>query len=131
MRVVIQKLDQPSRSGKIYSTKVMQDALTKCANKIVVGTYGYPRSPVDSTAISIDEISHTVNNLRIEDGALVGDVHVLDTPRGAVLRQIMSESELEFRLMGVGTTEALEDGHLNVSRFDLIAICATLPDVTP
>lgn len=128
MRVVIQKLDQPSRSGKIYSTKVMQDALIQCTNKIVVGTCGYP---VDSTEISIDEISHTVNNLRIEDGALVGDVHVLDTPRGAVLRQIMSESELEFRLMGMGKIETLEDGHLNVSSFDLIAICAALPDVTP
>lgn len=108
--VKIQKLDEANRNGRIYSTEAVQEALDKIDQRHVFGTIGYPNTGTyiqDNTGIPLHEVSHMANNLRIEDGYLVGDIKVLETPKGNILSQLIEDGvETAFRTLGYANVDA-------------------------
>jgi len=104
----IQQLNVPNKNKQIYLTETMRRALNNPRLRLgVSGRLGMPNpdkfsfqhlSIIDYLRVAEDTRSHVTTNLRIEDGWLVGDVEVLDTPQGSILKDIMEVQKMIFRL---------------------------------
>jgi hypothetical protein len=104
--VKIQIADVPNRNGRIYPTSVLTEVIKAAGERKILGGMGVSNNPMVGPDIS--NISHSVSNLRIEAGWLVGDVTVLDTPQGKILEDCIDS--LDFRMMGYGSIYTTSDG---------------------
>lgn len=118
MKKRIIKLDETSAVGNHYTTEVMQKALDALAGKQLLGTLCIGEI---STIIDLADVSHVVDNLAIEDGYLVGEITILDTPRGSALKALREDA---YRFAPCGTGIRDEDG--KIRDFTLTSISATL-----
>lgn len=96
MKVVLKQLGTPNKNGVVYSEQAMQEAIQKLDGKPVIGRLGTG----DFGSIDAAEIATVVSNIRIEDGAAVGDAIIMQTPGGNELNAILDE--VVFRLAGTG-----------------------------
>lgn len=115
--VTILKADVPNANGRIYPRETVEEMVKQCAanQNRIFGTIGMP----EGNGLNIAEISHTVNNLRItESGDLIGDVMVLSTPKGEVMKELLAHGTYDYRTAGIGKID--ENGV--VSDFRLISI---------
>lgn len=107
--VTILKADQPNLNGHVYQRAVLEKMITEIQNDPgkrgrVFGTIGMP----EGISLQIDKISHSVNNLRItEDGDVLGDVVILNTPAGQLAQGMLGQDgknplNLSFRTAGIG-----------------------------
>jgi hypothetical protein len=95
------------------------ESLSRKANEgFLCGEFGYP----DSFDVSLSNVSHTIKNIRIEKDELVGDITILDTPKGKVLKSFIEAGcEMVFRPRSTGI---LEDGYVKIKQiftFDAIS----------
>ncbi len=76
------------------------------------------------TTMNLDRVSHTITNIRIVDGDLIGDIDFLKTPMGIIASTFVNEGvNLKTSIRAVGTVNkeyAVED--LLVYGFDFIAV---------
>lgn len=99
--VKIQQADVKNNRGRIWPLSILCEV---CEMKRIFGTVnGYLNINPDSALMGpeIYEISHTVDNLRIQDGWLVGDVEILDTAFGELLGRLLTSAKCNFVLRGV------------------------------
>ena len=82
--VKILELNVPSsRSGFVYNTSVMQKAIDELneTQRQIVAAVELPRSGPITFSVPMEDITHMVSNVRIEDNFLVADVRKLETPK--------------------------------------------------
>lgn len=83
---------------KVYQEYYVQEALDKLIKPEVLGEISPRNSPVDLT-----RVSHQFTELKIEDGYLVGNLCVLDTPCGNILRELIEAGvKTKFAIRGLG-----------------------------
>ena len=100
--VRICQADVPNKNNRTYSTEALQNAVDKLPRPELLGTIGMPVSD----KVDLFNVSHSVSNLRLEDGYLVGTMKVLETPQGKMLKELLSTPpSLDFRLAGVGKVD--------------------------
>ena len=112
-------------SGNIYPESVMEIAIHELdqEGRQLFGTIGMPDYNPDKVYLDISERSHEIKNLRIVDNDLLGDIYLLNTPKGKLLWEMMQEIEVEFRLASLVDSEQIRGvGH--VSRFQFLGIHA-------
>lgn len=64
--------------------------------------------------------------MKIEDGYLIGTVHILNPQNGKHLKEIVSAGvDIEYSTMGTGTVTKNPDGTKTVSDYSLIYINVT------
>jgi hypothetical protein len=88
---IVLLFDCKDRTGRTYSKDEILSEISKNNTSFygILGTeYGFP--------ISMDKISHSISNLRLEGNDLVGDIDILDTPMGNMLFQ-MTKMGVKFR----------------------------------
>ena len=113
-------LDVPNKNNRIYTTQAVYNALTRLP-KMVVGEFG----PSDGAqAIDLGKVSHRVDNLRIEDGYLVGDVTTMKTPMGIELDKILDK--VDFRPRSAAIVMLGEEGVLTITDLTIISIDAVM-----
>lgn len=121
---VIVEADVPNKNGRIYPRAVLEQMIKDVEDKMspprVFGAIGMP----ESVSIDLSMVSHTVSNLRItEDGKVLGDVMILNTPRGKIMEKILeAEPNRQFRIAGIGKLEDNDDGTTTVTDFRLLSI---------
>lgn len=87
--VKICEVDVPNKNGRVHTRKMLE-SLTGL--KEVYGGIGMQE------AVSPDKASHSLDNLRIENGFLVGNMTVLKTPEGKILSDILKAGiNVDFR----------------------------------
>lgn len=140
MKVVIAIADVPNLNNRVYSHAALEHVCATYANRECFGMLGMPECPpvaptpesaeedpdtfLSGMTVPPDRVSHTVTNLRMEDGKLVGDVAVLSTPMGVIVRQLLDENvPLQFRTAGIGNFNRVGD-HIEVTDFHLASINA-------
>ena len=95
--VKILPIDRPNWNGRIYSQSVVESAIAKCKSPV----YGHCDSNIGQ--VDLEKVSHITENLRIENGWLVGDVKFLGTPKGKILKEIYEPSNMmKFVVAGHG-----------------------------
>lgn len=91
------KADVPNLNGHVYPREVMEKAIEQLREDIeakrVLGRVGTQQPP----KMRINDASHMVVGLRMEDDRLQADIEVLDTPRGRILQQWL-DAKLDITL---------------------------------
>lgn len=74
----------------------------------VMPTEGYT---ADYATVNMDKVSHTVDRLWFEDGAIMAEMSVLGTPQGDILREALDSESIfgEFKPSPI-MTGTVEDG---------------------
>ena len=110
--VKICQADVPNKNNRVYPASVLETVAQ--SQKPILGTVGIP----EGWEIPLDQISHQVTNLRIEDGYLVGNVTILETEAGKAAEALLSSASPDFRMRGTGLVS--KDGV--ISDYELISI---------
>jgi hypothetical protein len=86
------------RIGRIYK----QEDLEASVKKLASGVYGEIGQGVE-LRLSPDRISHIVENIRFEDGKMIGTVRTLDTPTGNIVHEMdAAKVGLRTAIRGIG-----------------------------
>lgn len=114
-RVKILTLGSPNANGRIYTHKVAETIVKENLDALL-GEF----APV-GTSVNLQNVSHTISNLAIEGDGLYGDVHIMSTQAGRLLKELLTaEDNIGFRPRGTGFVS--DDGV--VSEYKLVAIDA-------
>jgi hypothetical protein len=103
MKVEVCKFDVPTRTKRIYSRALLQREADRMQESIrsrsCIGTLGVP----DSGTIQFRDASHIITAMHFEDGALMAEIEILNTPAGRVLKSMIdSKVAVVFRPFGIG-----------------------------
>lgn len=95
LTVNVLKLGTPSKTGRIYTKEVIEEAIQKFnENKTKFGVLGQDGIGQAQPYINLGEISHKVENLRIEEDYVKADIEPLDTPYGKTLQTLLENTKL-------------------------------------
>lgn len=126
MKVEIATADVPNLNNRVYTRAALENACTEFQGKECLGMLGMPEYTGlgDECAVDMNRVSHVVTNLRMEDDRLIGDVRVLDTPCGNIVRQLIEAGATPmFRSAGIGNIKQVGD-HFEVTDFRLVSVNA-------
>lgn len=104
-------IGQPSFSGLVYP-RPMIEAIVAEFNTGKLPLFGGIGSLTDegNTRLNLTMMSHIVTKLEVRDDELWATVQTLDTPRGTLARQLISESSDSIALRACGNGTISEDG---------------------
>lgn len=112
---------KPNKNGHIYPKEVIEEIVEKFNNleKPMFGHLGYPSTTIFDIDDTTQQPSHKITSVREEDVNLIGDIEILDTPNGDILKSIIDGSVIRPLVEG----SVNEDGTINVTKirsFDVI-----------
>lgn len=119
MNVTLLVLDEPSESGRIYTTEAIQKAISKL-NGGLLGTIGN----TTSARVNPESVGFAVSDIRIEGNQLIGKITPLQTPAGQIVQKIITDGIVAFSPVGTGVIN--EDG--TVTDYNFISVSAILAD---
>ena len=122
LTVRIAQADVPNLNGRVYPRNVLEQVAKDVQQKDPARVFGTIGMPIGAN-LDISNISHSVSNLRLDDeGYLIGDVMILETPQGEIMKRIMAaDMSRSFRVAGIGKL-AEHDGITEVVDFRLLSI---------
>ena len=109
--VVLLPLDVKNANGRIYDQAAAEKILGDIAGKKIpmYGELGYP----ETFDISLSNVSHIVEIVRLENNRILGDIKILETPSGKILEN--SLPHYVFRPRSAGSIQ--ENGIVDISKF--------------
>lgn len=116
--VKILPIDRPNWNGRFYSQNVVESAITKCKPPV----FGHLDSNMGQ--VDLEKVSHITENLRIEDGWLVGEVKVLGTPNGKILKEIYEKPTDIVKFVIAGHGNISKDGVVTDFVLSSVNACA-------
>lgn len=122
IKLKLLNFETPNRNGRIMSEKVCKKAIEEYINShkehddIMLGCLnsGYPEQ--QSPYVNLGEVSHRVDDLYIENEALMANCTLLDTPNGKLIKQIGLE---HFAPQVVGNGEVLFGEFVNYKLYHI------------
>lgn len=122
--VCLLKFGELSSNGTYYTKQAVKQFI-KDRSKSSVPLFGGVEDSVDTqnASISMNNISHEIKNLRIDDNMLKGDVRILDTMMGKALGDALLGNDIGIALRGYG--DVGEDGKVNNLKVISFDICKT------
>lgn len=111
-----------NKNDRIYRISNV-DLSSICSNGYVYGEMGFP----DRFEVSLQNVSHMITDLKIENSVLYGKVKILDTPKGKILKELVDNNLIVFRPRGMGTVNA--DG--TISNYKLHTFDAINKELDP
>ena len=124
----VQVADQPNLNNRVYTKDVLKNIVEKFKTQKhpLLGTIGMVEFTKMPDAI-LDPclVSHTVEDLRLEDDVLIADIQVLQTPMGNELANIIDSDNIAFRMAGTATTNTNDKNVITINDdYNLLAINA-------
>jgi hypothetical protein len=122
VRGILQKASEQNQNGRVYSRKLLERETDKYRELIddrrALGELDHPESSV----VNLQNVSHNVKKVWWEGDNLLGDVEVLGTPAGNILRELFKSGiTLGISSRGMGTTREHEGKTLVNDDFELVA----------
>jgi hypothetical protein len=134
------RCDVPTQNGRKYSRALYEREVAKLQENIKRRRmFGELDHPADGKTM-LNRVSHIVTKLEVaDDGRVIGEAEILDTPSGKTLKAILSAgAEAGVSSRGFGSTKSLKDGSTEVGddfvlrTFDFVADPAMMtayPDI--
>lgn len=98
----ILKVDEVNSNGRLIPRNVVEKYLDTYDGRDIICTY----SASSDEFVDISEASHVLKNLRLEGNYLCGDIEILNTPFGNILRESFGSVSFPASFMGsVSTTD--------------------------
>lgn len=106
-------------NGNMYSDECLQSIAEQINSRTI--RFGELNAIEFSKEINMKNLSHEVSNAKVENGSIIIDINILDTPQGNIIKELLSnDSHVTFGCRGFGDI----DENKNVTNFECIAINA-------
>lgn len=79
-------------NDRIYSEESLNNLVECSKNRLLYGELGNPTT----FDVSLSNVSHTIENLKITDRGIYGDIRILDTQSGRIVQQCIN-SDIYFK----------------------------------
>ena len=121
---VLQRAGAKNQNGRIYPKEILMReasryAKTEIVERRALGELDHP----DSSVVNLQNASHNINKIWWKGDDLMGEVEVLGTPSGNILKELLKANiKLGISSRGMGSVKQLsEDGTLEVQGdFELV-----------
>ena len=122
VRGVLQKAREQNQNGRVYTRELLERESSKYQelinDKRALGELDHP----DSAVVNLQNVSHNVKKMWWDGDSLLGDVEVLSTPSGNILKELFKSGiTLGISSRGMGTTRESEGKTLVNDDFELVA----------
>jgi hypothetical protein len=103
-KILVSELDRPNTNGRIYTATETQRAIDEIKDKIdgkrLLGEIGV----ASDGRVDLDQVSHIIDRLWIENDNLYADATLLETPKGLAAQQLFSQvpQHVRFGIRGYG-----------------------------
>lgn len=119
---ILQKATEENQNGRVYSRELLERESKKynelIADRRALGELDHPESSV----VNLQNVSHNVTKMWWEGNNLVGEVEVLGTPSGNILKELFkSNITLGISSRGMGTTREHKGKTFVNDDFELVA----------
>ena len=126
---VLQRAESKNQNGRVYPKDILMREAKKYTEEFIdqrraMGELDHPESSV----VNLQNVSHNVKKMHFEGDNLMGEVEVLGTPSGNILKELFKSGiKLGISSRGLGSVEEINegDGHEPVVKvqpdFELIA----------
>ena len=121
---VLQRAEAKNQNGRVYPKDTLMREAKKysesfIAEKRALGELDHP----DSSVVNLQNASHNINKVWWKGDDLIGEVEVLGTPSGNILKELLKANiKLGISSRGMGSVKQMnEDGTLEVQpEFELV-----------
>ena len=125
VRGVLQRAEAKNQNGRIYPKEILFREAKKYTKEFIkqrraMGELDHPESSV----VNLSNVSHNIRDMHWEGDNLLGEVEVLSTPSGNILKELFKSCiKLGISSRGMGSVESVnENGAQEVQDdFELIA----------
>lgn len=122
VRGILQKATEQNQNGRVYTRALLEREVGKYNELIndrrALGELDHPESSV----VNLQNVSHNVKKMWWEGDSLLGDVEVLGTPAGNILKELFKSGiTLGISSRGMGTTRESEGKTMVNDDFELVA----------
>jgi len=112
MKGVIQAAGKPNANNRIYPRPILEREDKKYQELIqerrALGELDHPDSPI----VQLENVSHLVTNTSWDGEDLIGEIEVLDTPKGQILGKLVDRDiKLGISSRGLGSTSRTNEGY--------------------
>ena len=110
---IFMQAEKKNRNGRVYPKKVLYGAVEKYLEEQVktgraVGELDHPDSPI----VQLENVSHLVTETKWDGESLLGEIEVLDTPKGQILGKLVDRGiKLGISSRGLGSTSRTNEGY--------------------
>ena len=112
MKGIVQKAQAPNANNRIYPRPILEREDAKYQELInerrSLGELDHPDSPI----VQLENVSHLVTETSWDGENLVGEIEVLDTPKGQILGKLVDRDiKLGISSRGLGSTSRTNEGY--------------------
>lgn len=129
---LLQKANTKNHNGRIYPNGVLFREVKKYSQLVkerrALGELDHPDSPI----VELKNVSHLITNIYEQGDDVRGDLEILNTPQGQILRSIIQQGvKIGISSRGIGSLQHEGDANIVQDDFELIAFDAVSSPSTP
>ena len=127
VRGVLQRAESKNQNGRVYPKDILVREAKKYTDEFInerraMGELDHPESSV----VNLQNVSHNVKKMHFEGDNLMGEVEVLGTPSGNILKELFKSGiKLGISSRGMGSVETVNENGKEAQEvqpdFELIA----------
>ena len=127
VRGVLQRAESKNQNGRVYPKDILVREAKKYTDEFInqrraMGELDHPESSV----VNLQNVSHNVRKMHFEGDNLMGEVEVLPTPSGNILKELFKAGiKLGISSRGIGSVETVNENGAEAQEvqpdFELIA----------
>jgi len=127
VRGVLQRAESKNQNGRVYPKDILMREAKKYTEEFIdqrraMGELDHPESSV----VNLQNVSHNVKKMHFEGDNLMGEVEVLGTPSGNILKELFKSGiKLGISSRGMGSVETVNENGSEAQEvqpdFELIA----------
>ena len=127
VRGVLQRAESKNQNGRVYPKDILVREAKKYTDEFInerraMGELDHPESSV----VNLQNVSHNVRKMHFEGDNLMGEVEVLPTPSGNILKELFKAGiKLGISSRGMGSVETVNENGAEAQEvqpdFELIA----------
>lgn len=113
---VVQRADAKNQNGRVYPKHILEKEVEKyvaesIAQNRALGELDHP----ESTVINLKNVSHNIKKLWWDGDDLMGEIEILPTPSGNILRELFANKiTVGISSRGMGSVQPLGEGTVEV-----------------
>ena len=111
VRGVLQRAESKNQNGRVYPKDILMREANKYTEEFInqrraMGELDHPESSV----VNLQNVSHNVKKMHFEGDNLMGEVEVLPTPSGNILKELFKAGiKLGISSRGMGSVETVNE----------------------
>ena len=110
---VLQRAEAKNQNGRVYPREILQREAKKYTKEFIsqrraMGELDHPESSV----VNLQNVSHNIKDMHWEGDNLLGEVEVLGTPSGNILKELFKAGiKLGISSRGMGSVETVSEAN--------------------